>query len=79
MLCRWIGHRRTVGVRAVTQVVAVVLSHDDMRWAVAHDFRMSNELTVALKARKLTVAKAIRAEKKAAKDAAKYMMDCGVL
>lgn len=66
-------------MRAVTQVVAVVLSHDDMRWAVAHDFRMSNELTVALKARKLTVAKAIRAEKKAAKDAAKYMMDCGVL
>lgn len=56
-------------MRAETQVVAVVLSHDDMRWAVAHDFRMSNELTVALKARRLTVAKAIKAERKAAKAA----------
>jgi hypothetical protein len=70
MLFRWIGHRRTVGVKAVTKVVAVALSHDDMRWAVAHDFRMSQELTAALKARRLTVAKAIKAEKKAAKSVA---------
>lgn len=56
-------------MRAVTPVVAVTLSHDDMRWAVAHDFRMSNELTVALKARRLTVAKAIKEEKRAAKAA----------
>lgn len=56
-------------MRAVTKVVAVALSHDDMKWAVAHDFRLSSELTDALKARKLTVTKAIRAEKKAAKAA----------
>lgn len=66
--CRWIGHRRTVGVRAETAVTAVVLSHDDMRWAVAADYRMSTELSSALRARRLVVAKAIRAEKKARKE-----------
>lgn len=66
--CRWIGHRRTVGVRAETAVTAVVLSHEDMRWAVAADYRMSSELSAALRARRLMVAKAIRAEKKARKD-----------
>lgn len=65
--CRWIGHRRTVGVRAETAVSAVVLSHEDMRWAVAADYRMSGELSSALRARRLVVAKAIRAEKKARK------------
>jgi CRP-like cAMP-binding protein len=64
---RWIGHRRTVGVRAITEVSAVVLSHDDMRWAVAHDYRMSHELAAALMSRRLTVARHMRAERKAAK------------
>ena len=63
---RWVGHRRTVSVRAATQVTAIVLSHEDMRWAVAHDYRMSSELMSALKQRKLSVVRAIRAEKKAA-------------
>lgn len=62
---RWVGHRRTVSVRAVTQCTAVVLSHADMRWAVAHDYRQSDELAKALKKRKLSVVKAIRAERAA--------------
>jgi hypothetical protein len=64
---RWVGHRRTISVRAVSRVTAIVLSHEDMRWAVAHDYRMSGELMGALKARKLSVVQAIRAEKLAAK------------
>lgn len=54
-------------MRAETAVSAVVLSHEDMRWAVAADYRMSGELSSALRARRLVVAKAIRAEKKARK------------
>ena len=57
-----------MGVRAETAVTAVVLSHDDMRWAVAADYRMSTELSSALRARRLFVAKAIRAERKARKE-----------
>jgi hypothetical protein len=64
----WIGHRRTVSVRAVTEVTAVELSHEDMTWAVAHDYRMSNELTRVLRQRKLAVVKAIRAERRAIKE-----------
>jgi CRP-like cAMP-binding protein len=64
----WIGHRRTVSVRAVSEVTAVELSHEDMKWAVAHDYRMSNELTRVLRQRKLLVVKAMRAEKRAIKE-----------
>lgn len=63
---RWVGYRRTLSVRADTEVTAIVLSHDDMRWAVAHDYRMSGELMAALKKRKLSVVRAIRAAKKQA-------------
>jgi hypothetical protein len=33
----------------------VVVSHEDMRWAVAHDFRLCDELTAALKKRRLVI------------------------
>jgi hypothetical protein len=39
-----------------------------MTWAVAHDYRMSNELTRVLRERKLAVVKAIRAERRAIKE-----------
>jgi hypothetical protein len=39
-----------------------------MRWAAAHDYRMSNELTRVLRQRNLAVVKAIRAERRAIKE-----------
>jgi hypothetical protein len=68
--CRWVGRRRTLSVRALSAVTALVLSHDDMRWAVMHDYRQSDELMAALKARKLTVVRAMRDERHARRAAA---------
>lgn len=64
-------------MRAVTRVSALVLSHDDMRWAIAHDYRQSDELTAALRARKLCIVRALRAER-AARRAAGTAEDEGI-
>ena len=44
-----------MSVRALTDVTVLVFSHDDMLWAVAHDYRLCDELSGALKKRRLAI------------------------
>ena len=54
-VCRWVGRRRQMSVRAVNDVSVLVLSHEDMVWAVAHDYRLCDELSSALRKRRLVI------------------------
>ncbi|KAK3237193.1 hypothetical protein CYMTET_52709, partial [Cymbomonas tetramitiformis] len=48
----WVGKRRSMSVRAVTQVEAIVLNQAEMQWAVEHDYRLGTELQDAMKKRR---------------------------
>ena len=59
------AQRQKGSVRALGKVEVAVLRTEDMEWAVEHDYRLTTGLQTAMRQRRRTVAKQLRAERQA--------------